>query len=267
MKQEANSKVIWFLVYAFGIPLICVLLMENIVACKNGMLNLLLYGIEGASPFLAAIFVVLHAGGGTGLKSYLTKKYRVSFHKKYILFAFLIPFTILTSAKAVTYLMSINNQMIRIPSSRKLLIISFALIAEELGWRGYLQEKIESKIGEIFTPFVVGIIWTLWHYHFFLLGTMEIPIIIFAYGCIAESYGYFVITKLSNGNVIPASIWHFVGNLFFNLYLFDPKWNNGNTLPYIIASVFYSLNIVIFILYRKREKKNTALFNSRSNIK
>lgn len=254
MKQKASKQVGVFLGYAFGIPLCCVLLMQNIGVCKSGVLNFLLYAIEGASPCLAAIFSVLNEGGRTGLKGYLSKKYRVEFPKKYIFFALLIPLIILTSAKAVTYLTAYNNQFVKIPSSKKLFIISFAFIAEELGWRGYLQEKIESKIGEIFVPFVVGIIWTLWHYHFFLLGTMEIPIFIFLYGCIAESYGYFVITKLSNGNVIPASIWHFAGNLFFNLYSFNPNWNNGNPLPYIIANIFYSLNIVIFILYRKRMK-------------
>ncbi|MBP8715592.1 MAG: CPBP family intramembrane metalloprotease [Lachnospiraceae bacterium] len=62
-------------------------------------------------------------------------------------------------------------------------------MAEELGWRGYLQDEIEKKCGSLMTPIFVGLIWTAWHYHFFILGTMEVPIMIFAFGCVAESYG------------------------------------------------------------------------------
>ena len=44
----------------------------------------------------------------------------------------------------------------------------WALVAEELGWRGYLQEKIEAHVGDVLTPLIVGIIWTVWHFHFFI---------------------------------------------------------------------------------------------------
>ena len=40
----------------------------------------------------------------------------------------------------------------------------WALVAEELGWRGYLQEKIEAHVGDVLTPLIVGIIWTVWHF-------------------------------------------------------------------------------------------------------
>jgi len=42
------------------------------------------------------------------------------------------------------------------------------------------------------------------------------PFVLLILGCVFESYGYFVITKLAKGNIIPASIWHFSGNLFVN---------------------------------------------------
>lgn len=40
----------------------------------------------------------------------------------------------------------------------------WALVVEELGWRGYLQEKIEAHVGDVLTPLIVGIIWTVWHF-------------------------------------------------------------------------------------------------------
>jgi membrane protease YdiL (CAAX protease family) len=128
------------------------------------------------------------------------------------------------------------------------------LIAEELGWRGYLQNKINNKFSNIVTPIIIGVIWALWHYHFWISGTADVPILVFTYGCIAESYGYFIITKLSKDNVIPASILHFSGNLFFNLYLLNPNWNNGSIMPYIIVNILYSVYIAIFVYDQKRVK-------------
>ena len=81
---------------------------------------------------------------------------------------------------------------------------------------------------------------------------MEAPIVAFTYGCIAESYGYYVITKLAKGNIVPASIWHFSGNLFFNLYLLNPNWNGGSTMPYIIVNIIMTIYIGIFIYYIKK---------------
>lgn len=48
--------------------------------------------------------------------------------------------------------------------SQKIIIVMWALVAEELGWRGYLQEKIEAHVGDVLTPLNVGIIWTVWHF-------------------------------------------------------------------------------------------------------
>ena len=135
----------------------------------------------------------------------------------------------------------------------------WALVAEELGWRGYLQEKIEAHVGDVLTPLIVGIIWTVWHFHFFISGSMEVPLHSFAYGCIAESYGYFVITKISKGNIVPASLWHFSGNLFTNIYRLNPNWNEGRMEPYMIVNTVYLFNFIIFVVWRCFTKREESI--------
>ena len=44
-----------------------------------------------------------------------------------------------------------------IPNSTKFLVIFWSLIAEELGWRGFFQEKVEQKIGIILNIFSLNI--------------------------------------------------------------------------------------------------------------
>ena len=78
-----------YVLWAFGIPALCVLL------CKingNHVLNFILYGIEGASPALAVIIVVLKHNKKTGLIKYIHDKYISNLSLQKCLLAFFIPF-------------------------------------------------------------------------------------------------------------------------------------------------------------------------------
>ena len=68
----------------------------------------------------------------------------------------------ITIGKMLTYLTPYNNQFIYSLSLKKIIIVIWALVAEELGWRGYLQEKIEAHVGDVLTPLIVGIIFVLY---------------------------------------------------------------------------------------------------------
>lgn len=250
------KQIMEFLILTFGIPLACVLL------CKingNQGLNFVLYGIQGASPTIAVIIMVFAYGRKKGLKKYIYDKYISSLNFKICMLGFFIPFFLLTCAKAVAIILGDEYIFPSPITVRKMIIISWSLVAEELGWRGYLQEKLDTMLPDKYIALLTGMIWALWHYHFMLSGSMEVPVVAFTLGCIFESYGYFAITKLAKNNIVPASIWHFTGNLMFNLYRFDPKWHNANNIFYWIATIFYAGNILFFVLYEKRKKYNFSL--------
>lgn len=248
---KERKKVFSFLFLAFVIPLVCIVFMRYCSVFQTGIGNLLLYGIEGASPTIAAFIVV---GRNEGIKSFLKKKIKDNFSIRICFLGMIIPLLILTMGKVISYFVLSQDVFFHSLSMKKLLIISWALIAEELGWRGFLQEWLENYYKEVFVPLIVGIVWALWHYHFILGGTMEIPYLAFLCGCILESYGYFVLIKIARGNVVPACLWHFTGNLFFNLYRIDPSWNHGNMIPYHIVNVMYCFYIMAFLLYKKKRE-------------
>lgn len=256
IKKSNLIHILEYLLLAFGIPLLCILLCRLTWIKENGALSFILYGIEGASPTLAVIILMFIQNKKSGLMKYLYEKYICNLDLKKCILGFFIPFILLTCAKIVAMFFGDTNRFISPITFRKILIISWALIAEELGWRGFLQDKLKTLISDTYIPFIVGIIWALWHYHFILSGSMEVPILAFTLGCIFESYGYFAVTKLAKNNIVPACIWHFTGNMMFNLYRFDPQWHNGELTFYWIATVFYSVNIVIFIVYGKKQRKH-----------
>jgi len=246
MKDENIKKSITlFLIFAFGLPLICVFLVKNISIFQSGTLNFILYGIEAMTPTLAALIVTAIFTGSGGIQAFFKKCYFDNIKIRYILLALIIPAAVLTITKLTSLLFVDGTPFIEGITAKKLIIVMWALLAEEIGWRGFLQERLDKRCGHLATPILIGSIWALWHYHFFWLGTMSAPLILFVLGCITESFGYYWVTKKSKGNVIPASIWHFTGNLFFNIFLISPQYNQDSIVPYLLFVVYSTIMAVV----------------------
>lgn len=140
-------------------------------------------------------------------------------------------------------------------SISKAIVLLWSLVAEELGWRGFLQGELDKKLDKKLVPLFIGIIWSLWHYHFFLLGTISVPIVLFTIGCIIDSVIYYVLTKKSKQNIIPASIYHFMGNILFSILIIYPNNHNGNVLPYISYLIASFAVMICFIKVELANKK------------
>jgi membrane protease YdiL (CAAX protease family) len=262
MKNEALERgfapIIGFLTVAALTSLLCASSISRLPIAAGMPVYFVLQGVESASPALAAIVVMLLHGGKRGLKRFLAEKYFTTFRGALCLVAFLAPMILLAIAKALSMAFTPSVVIIQQPSVGKAVIIAWALIAEELGWRGFLQERVERLAGAPLTPLIIGVVWGLWHFHYFMTGAMNVPFWALLLVCVFESYGYFVITKHAQGNIIPASVWHFSGNLFINLFALNPDANGGNPLPYITATFVYGLCVIGFVMYIVKAKKNAG---------
>lgn len=220
---------------------------------QKGIPYFVLYGFEAMTPSISALLVIEILYGKKGTIIFLKKSYVENKKVKYIILAFLLPLIIglLTCVFCMIFIdIPILNINVDI---KKIIVLLWALVAEELGWRGFLQENLNKKLDKKVIPFIIGLIWSLWHYHFFVLGTISAPIILFTISCIIDSYIYYTLTIKSNQNIIPASIFHFMGNLLFSILLIYPNYHNGNILPYI----FYIISsFIIMFCFIKCESYN-----------
>ncbi len=262
MKDENIKKCIeLFLIFAFGLPFICVLLVKNFSVFQSGEAKFILYGIEAMTPTLSALIVIAILGGRGRISVFLKKCYLENVNLQYIALALVLPFVVLLITKLTSRIFVDVTPFITSISVNKIIIVMWALIAEELGWRGFLQEKLDKRFGYLITPIILGSIWALWHYHFFLLETMSAPLVLFVLGCIADSFGYYWITKKSKGNIIPASVWHFTGNLWFNLFLINPEYNKGSMIPYLLFVVYSAIMAVGITLWGIHSIKKDSVAN------
>ncbi|MFC1651442.1 lysostaphin resistance A-like protein, partial [Candidatus Latescibacterota bacterium] len=52
-------------------------------------------------------------------------------------------------------------------------------IAEELGWRGYAQPRLQAQLGAGFAGLIIGFVWSLWHlplFYYFPSAVGEMPV-------------------------------------------------------------------------------------------
>ena len=127
-------------------------------------------------------------------------------------------------------------------------VIGFNLIlgplGEELGWRGYFQDRLNPNIGWLAASLLVGAIWFVWHLPLWTIDSphaqIELPLYAGHVMCYAVIIG--AAYTLSGGSILPAILIHLTVNLAANLAIFagfrDPNaWFSSSLLPYSVIAV------------------------------
>ncbi len=86
---------------------------------------------------------------------------------------------------------------------------------EEIGWRGYLLPRLQSRIGPIAASVVIGLVWSLWHAPLFLLTSTSQASMSptwFTLHAVALSLVLTWIYNGSGGSVLLAVLFHGVVN-------------------------------------------------------
>ncbi len=111
-------------------------------------------------------------------------------------------------------------------------------LAEELGWRGYIQEPLQEKSGKLKASLLIGFFWILWHLPLFLIeGTSQ------------------------NQKGFGIAFWSWALQLFFLSIVFTWVYNNTRRsilaaiLLHLMANFAYPLNLdatgeIVFTIVR-----------------
>lgn len=149
----------------------------------NFFVPLLFLGAFG--PSIVALFLVYLEGGIQFLKEFANRIWdirRISW--KWYLFIFLFFPGVLVIGYALIFILggevpdlSTYFKGIKTTSDFFYLVVFMLLggpLAEELGWRGYVLEPLQEKLGKLRASLIIGFFWVLWHLPlFFIEGTSQ----------------------------------------------------------------------------------------------
>ena len=151
------------------------------------------------------------------------------------------------------------NELIARPNTIPLIIFMYFLQSgvEEVGWRGYLQEKLGNLFSLPISSLLTGVIHTVWHLPlFWVVGTNQIKMgfgpdfLIFILFVISTS----VITAWcyysNKHSIMAAALLHTLGNLSFDIFAYAP----GTTkhLIFVLLSTTIAILVLFYFQFNKK---------------
>ncbi|SHH58702.1 CAAX protease self-immunity [Anaerosphaera aminiphila DSM 21120] len=121
-------------------------------------------------------------------------------------------------------------------------------MGEEYGWRYFLQEKLQNKLGKRLGVIVLGAIWGLWHLPLnFMLYSPQTPIysvISYIVSCICYSV-FFGLVQMKTKNVWIATIIHYLNNNMAVLFVSEFSYESVYTIESFLVSI--AVEIILFM--------------------
>ena len=168
-KKENAKRIGIYLLTVFAFMLILVLCIKPMNTSNT--VFYIIYMIFSFSPAIASL--ITRAVTKEGFRD-MTLHLRLSGNFKWYLLAFGLPPICFSAKFLLPVILSGHADWLGGFTAQNVLssvftlaamsaVMSIGLIGEELGWRGYMNRKMEPLLGSVGTCIVGGIVWGLWH--------------------------------------------------------------------------------------------------------
>lgn len=227
---------------------------------ESGKLTIgyIIYAIIGIlfstpTPFIA-LYIILKKKEDISIKEYIKR----SLHTPKPIMAIIVTglFMVLAFVFALCYGIPTGASWIMMPLGF-VVMLPFVGIAEEIGWRGFLQPELEKKFSFPVATSMVAVIWFLWHLPIWVMPSSNhygdsligFGIMIFVWSFVSAA-----IYK-STKSVLACAIYHSFINSIGAIYdwnkLFDAYPKSNGMLIYFALT--FILAIIIWIIASKKE--------------
>ncbi|MBN1259242.1 MAG: CPBP family intramembrane metalloprotease [Anaerolineae bacterium] len=106
-------------------------------------------------------------------------------------------------------------------------ILLIGAIGEEVGWRGYLQPVLETRLSLVLASTMVGLAWGLWHFGYYTHGALFV--IGFTLFTVASSIILGIVMQGTGHNLLIAVVFHVFVNVGFVLF-FKETFSDGRVM-------------------------------------
>ncbi|WP_173385821.1 CPBP family intramembrane glutamic endopeptidase [Ruminococcus flavefaciens] len=273
-KKENLRRLGLYLLIAFALSLLLIVFRKPMET--SARVSFIITQLFSFSPAIACLITRAVTKEGFG-----DMKLHFNFHGnfRWYLLAFALPLVCFSASQLLPVIMSGYGSRLSAFTADNVLsvifilmgqsaVVSAGLLGEELGWRGYMNRKLEPLVGTLGTCLIGGIIWGLWHF------PIDISNYLGGYGSFSFSmklafgrlvlltcFGVFLmwLTKKTD-SIFPAVVAHFMFNASQNaiMELFMqsdiPEDTDLGKLADVFQYVPMAVLAVIFMLLLFRAK-------------
>ena len=215
-----------FFAVAFAVPWFGWTLIDN------AALSLWLFPLCVSAAGFAAAWA---EGGRTGLGEFCRRTCRVRGAMRWTLLAALI-----APALGLAYLLATGTSLAALrPAYEAGLATTLAAavvtgpLAEEFGWRGYLQHRLLDRLSPLATALCIGAVWSLWHVPLFgeaVFGSVASSLRYLGYLSVWSVFMVYLVRR-GGGSVWPAVAFHWAANVHADLLAVLLPSVDGSLLP------------------------------------
>lgn len=245
-----------------ALPLMLQGLNLNAVSPSTPYLPIVMTGMlaTACAPTLAALLVAAFypAGGGVRSISRQVRAWRIGL--VWYAIALIGPIILLFAAEAFS---AVRRGA---PPSHWMILPSFSgpgglyfvifgsLFAEEPGWRGFAQPRLQTRYGALAASVVVGLLWSTWHLWYVILpgglsnvtGTDAVATYV---RLISTAIVYAWMYNSTNGSLLVAMLAHLGHNLAASII---PTPGEGGRQHLIIALTYLVVAIIVVLMTQQR---------------
>jgi membrane protease YdiL (CAAX protease family) len=248
MSRKSTAGLATFFLVAFGFP------WAGWTFVQDDRLSLWLFPLFASIAGFSAAFA---EGGRKGLGVFSRRVFRTFGALRYVLAGAALPLLI-----GLGYLLTQGVPLAGMPWS-PLAVLTLSLgaalvtgpIAEEFGWRGYLQHRLLSRLAPFWTALVVGGLWWAWHFALYRTSVFASPAAALNFLAYLLTWSIFMafLVERAGGSVWPAVALHWVANTHPDILRVLLPSIDGGILPGgSKGSLFYLGVAVVFALLNRR---------------
>jgi membrane protease YdiL (CAAX protease family) len=211
-------------------------------------------------PAVAALYLTWRAEGKNGLKCIAASSFGAKCKWSFLLWASLMLLGLHAASRLIYGPFTANlptSEMLASPVALvPLFIVMFLLgggLDEEIGWRGYALDRLQSKHSALVASLILGVFWIVWHLPvFFLPGTNQslVPFWLFTLTVIPLGVMMTWVYNNTNKSIFAAAFFHTIGNLAHELFRIMPTEASPALTGFVVLTVLYYLAaIVITVVY------------------
>ncbi len=264
-RSDTMKQTRLFILYTFLLTFlthgILLYLMRNAIIDFYHIGGILLYSVGGISPTVFALYFIFKKEDKTFQNTFITSLITLKYSIKYWLFSLLYPlFLGLLFVTLYAYQHATDFRLVT-PWFYFIHIFLYAIFVgglEEIGWRGYLQEKLEPKLSPLMIATFIGLLWALWHVPLLLMASRNsgfIDILPFLLGFFMFNL-YLTFLYHKTRSVLLTIVFHASINATRRVTGFR-NLITGSPLEYILIMVLIIIGYALLLWFSHKPTKKT----------